>query len=83
MILVVSGSRSITDYDVVADTIERSLFVEIVELWHGGQAGKRVDGVWMPTVDLLAALWANKNHIPVKNIPRRLEQAWQGGWADS
>lgn len=69
MIVVVSGSRTITDYRIVADAIERSLFVEITELWHGAQPGKYVDGVWMPTVDLLAALWSNKNHIPVRTFP--------------
>lgn len=72
MIVVVSGSRSITKYEIVAATIERSPF-DITELWHGAQNGKYVkDGAvmrWVPTVDLLAEAWAEMHNVPVRPFP--------------
>ena len=53
-VVVVAGSRSITDYDVVADAIEASPF-ELTELVSGGADG----------VDSLAETWAKQNDVSV------------------
>lgn len=65
LIVVVTGSRSITDPDVVAKAIESAitgplgaygLVSEVAELWHGGARG----------VDAMADLWASEQKITVR-----------------
>jgi hypothetical protein len=74
MILWVSGSRSITSYELVEKLIVASQF-DITELAHGDQRGKSVLDVatgkteWFPTVDLLAEKLAKSKGIAVKPIP--------------
>ena len=68
MIAVVTGSRSITDYELVSTVLDRCWF-DISELWHGAQPGVKVNSQWLDTVDLLAARWAKENSIPVKPFP--------------
>jgi hypothetical protein len=74
MIIVVSGSRSITSYEVVKTVIENSGF-QVDELIHGHQNGKFVldpttgRSDWFPTVDLLSEKWAKENGVPVKRMP--------------
>jgi hypothetical protein len=57
MRVVVAGSRSITDYKLVARAIEESQFV-ITELIHGGARG----------VDRLAKVYAIEHHIPERAV---------------
>lgn len=68
MIAFVSGSRTITQYEVVAEVLERAWF-EITELCHGDQPGIRVNGKFVETVDRLAGRWARTNNIPVTPFP--------------
>ena len=68
MVIWISGSRSITSFDLVAKLIVAS-GLEITELAHGDQPGVKVNDVWVETVDRLAARWAKERGIPVKPIP--------------
>ena len=63
-VVVVSGSRTITDYLTVATVLERSGF-DFTELVHGNQPGVVKRGIHYDTPDRLAARWANRNGIPV------------------
>lgn len=65
MIVVVTGSRSITDPDAVARAIEAAvtgplgaygLVSEVAELWHGGARG----------VDSMAEAWATDRGVKVR-----------------
>ena len=68
MIVVVTGSRSITDPDAVARAIEAAvtgplgaygLVSEVAELWHGGARG----------VDSTAEAWATDRGVKVRLWP--------------
>ena len=63
-VIVVSGSRTITDYQTVATVLERSGF-DFTELVHGNQPGVNLRGIHYDTPDRLAARWAERNGIPV------------------
>jgi hypothetical protein len=62
MKLLICGSRSVTDPDIIFSSIEKSLSQlviskkQIKEVIHGGAKG----------VDRIAGDWAKKNNIPVK-----------------
>lgn len=59
MKVIVAGSRGVTDYDTVAEGIQRGikeLGIEITELVSGGAAG----------VDKLGEKYAVRNDIPIK-----------------
>lgn len=55
--VIIAGSRTITDYTIVADAIEEADF-EISEVVSG-----KADGV-----DSLGEKWAKENNTPVKDI---------------
>lgn len=62
MKVIVAGSRDVTDYNLVKETIESTLKVygiEITELVHGGARG----------VDELAKRWADKRGILAVEFP--------------
>jgi len=62
MKVIVAGSRSINNYDLVKEIIEATLKqynISITELVHGGARG----------VDLLADEWARRNGIPTVEFP--------------
>lgn len=77
MKLLVGGSRSITDYDVVCRAFEQFLYFQkqyrrtdytITEVITGHQRGRKINGKWYPTVDLLAERWAKERNIAVKPV---------------
>lgn len=62
MKIIVAGSRSITDYGLVARVINDTLrerFIEITELVSGGAKG----------VDKLGEMWAESHAIPIRRFP--------------
>jgi hypothetical protein len=70
MILVITGSRSITDYAIVCAAFDTLPYRdEITVLLSGHQNGKYKQTSngerWFPTVDLLAERWAKEHGIPV------------------
>lgn len=58
MKVIIAGSRSITDYSVVAEAVEKSGF-EITEVVSGCAGG----------VDRLGEKWAKNHKIPIKKFP--------------
>lgn len=75
-ILVITGSRSITDYNLVANFLDRFKYRnELTVMFSGHQRGKYVQNEhtngsrFVMTVDGLAELWALRNNIPVRTFP--------------
>jgi hypothetical protein len=76
MILVITGSRSITDYAIVCAAFDTLPYRdEISVLLSGHQPGVKIEtptGVkWVETVDLLAERWAKERGIPVLPFPAK------------
>ena len=67
-IVVVSGTRTIIEYDVVRTVLENCGF-EFDELVHGDHPGQKVRNIPYASVDRLAGRWAERNDIPVKPMP--------------
>lgn len=60
MKLIIAGSRSISDLEIVEEAINKSGWRnEITEVVHGDARG----------VDKLGEMWAEQNSIPVKRFP--------------
>ena len=68
MIVIVSGTRTIIEYDVVRSVLEHSGF-EFEELVHGDHPGIKVRNIPYASVDRLAERWAERNNIPVTPMP--------------
>ena len=66
MKIVITGSRTIRDYDIVKFCLENSPYnLKESILLTGGCRGSKVDGKWdsAPSVDELAVQWAKENDI--------------------
>jgi hypothetical protein len=61
MKIVIAGSRSIINYDLLEFAIYRSKFVNITEVISGKASG----------VDFLGEQWARKNNIPIIEFPAK------------
>ncbi len=60
---IIAGSRTITDYAVVAAAIQKSGFT-ITEVVSGAARG----------VDELGERWANENSVPIRQFPAQWER---------
>ena len=64
MIVIVAGSRTITDYALVKSAIEDSGFKITTQVSGHAQPRKQED--WQPSVDLLGERWAKENGLNPK-----------------
>ncbi len=80
-ICIVTGSRSIIDRSIVDAAFDACGFADQIGLLVSGhQKGVKINGVWHPTVDLLAEQWAKEHGINVKEFPADWSQGKVAGF---